>query len=94
MPRFDMTGPLGQGPFTGRGGGYCAARMSQGFMTGQGRGVGRGLGMRRGFFGYGYQGTIQPFSPKEERTLLEREKEYLEDELRVIKEALENLKED
>jgi hypothetical protein len=24
MPRFDGTGPLGQGPMTGRGMGYCA----------------------------------------------------------------------
>ena len=23
MPRFDGTGPLGKGPFTGRGRGYC-----------------------------------------------------------------------
>ena len=27
MPRFDGTGPRGQGPFTGHGEGYCAMHM-------------------------------------------------------------------
>ena len=27
MPRFDGTGPRGQGPMTGRGEGYCAVRL-------------------------------------------------------------------
>jgi|YelNatPaOPRAMG01_1025707.scaffolds.fasta_scaffold465896_1 hypothetical protein len=27
MPGFDGTGPLGQGPFTGGGRGYCALRL-------------------------------------------------------------------
>jgi len=27
MPRFDGTGPQGQGPMTGRGDGYCAVRL-------------------------------------------------------------------
>ena len=27
MPRFDGTGPRGQGPMTGRGEGYCAMRI-------------------------------------------------------------------
>lgn len=27
MPRFDGTGPLGKGPMTGRGEGYCAIRL-------------------------------------------------------------------
>jgi hypothetical protein len=29
MPRFDGTGPLGQGPMTGRGEGYCAVRIPE-----------------------------------------------------------------
>jgi uncharacterized protein DUF5320 len=28
MPRFDGTGPLGQGPMTGRGEGYCVLVLS------------------------------------------------------------------
>ena len=30
MPRFDGTGPLGQGPMTGRGEGYCALVLASG----------------------------------------------------------------
>ena len=30
MPGFDGTGPLGQGPMTGRGMGYCVLRISDG----------------------------------------------------------------
>jgi len=29
MPRFDGTGPRGEGAFTGRGEGYCIARLPQ-----------------------------------------------------------------
>jgi len=54
MPRGDGTGPMGQGPMTGRGLGYCAGSPNPGFMNpgpsfgrGLGRGWGRGFG--RGF---------------------------------------------
>ncbi|MBW2984534.1 DUF134 domain-containing protein [Candidatus Woesearchaeota archaeon] len=46
MPGGDMTGPLGQGPMTGRGQG-----MAQGAGRGQGRGMGRGAGMGQGYGG-------------------------------------------
>jgi hypothetical protein len=29
MPRFDGTGPQGQGPMTGRGEGYCAVQLPE-----------------------------------------------------------------
>lgn len=50
MPWGDRTGPLGLGPMTGRGAGYCA-----GFgMPGYANAVGRfGAGFRRGFGGRG-----------------------------------------
>ncbi|MFX4262361.1 DUF5320 domain-containing protein [Pelotomaculum propionicicum] len=44
MPTFNGTGPLGAGPMTGRGGGYCmsyvgpGARSDQSFCRGGGRG--------------------------------------------------------
>lgn len=41
MPKFDGTGPLGQGPMTGRGMGLCGRGL------GYGRGFGRGFGFRR-----------------------------------------------
>lgn len=41
MPKFDGTGPRGEGPMTGRGFGPCGG--------GFGRGNGRGFGFRRFF---------------------------------------------
>ena len=64
MPRGDGTGPLGQGPMTGRAAGYCAGYPVPGFMNpagGLGMGMawgrggfgGRGMGWRRGAGGFG-----------------------------------------
>lgn len=49
MPAKDGTGPMGQGPLTGRGFGPCAGDMPvrRGFGQGFGRGFGRGFGYRR-----------------------------------------------
>ena len=48
MPRFDGTGPMGQGPMTGRGMGPCGGcspfGWRMGFRKGMGRGMGRGFG--------------------------------------------------
>jgi len=41
MPQNDGTGPMGQGPMTGRGLGPCAKGV--GFRRGLGRGFGRGF---------------------------------------------------
>ncbi|MBN1583689.1 MAG: DUF5320 domain-containing protein [Anaerolineae bacterium] len=51
MPRGDRTGPMGQGPMTGRGAGYCAGYDAPGYanqMPGRGFGMGRGGGWGRG----------------------------------------------
>jgi hypothetical protein len=43
MPRGDRTGPLGQGPGTGRGAGYCGGSADPGFANpAAGRGLGNG----------------------------------------------------
>lgn len=49
MPRGDGTGPLGMGPMTGRGAGYCAGFRFPGYLNFGGRslGFGRGRGYRR-----------------------------------------------
>ncbi len=58
MPAGDGTGPMGQGPMTGRGAGYCTGfdapgyanpLPGRGFGMGWGRGYGRGGGRGRGF---------------------------------------------
>ena len=53
MPRGDRTGPMGQGPVTGRALGYCRGYDSPGFTKEFGGGMGRGMGWGRGY-GYGF----------------------------------------
>jgi hypothetical protein len=61
MPGGDGTGPLGQGPMTGRGMGTCTpanvpatgrrfSGFGRGFGCGRGRGFGRGMGRGFGFW--------------------------------------------
>ena len=59
MPAGDRTGPLGMGPMTGRGAGYCAGFAVPGYMNptpGLGRGMERGMGFGRGRGGGGGRG--------------------------------------
>lgn len=54
MPYRDGTGPMGRGPMTGRGFGYCGA--GAGFVPGYGMGYGRGFGRGMGFgAGFGWR---------------------------------------
>ena len=57
MPRGDRTGPMGYGPRTGRGYGYCSGYDQPGYMhPGPGMGYGGGMGWGRGWgrgFGWG-----------------------------------------
>ncbi|MBN1420614.1 MAG: DUF5320 domain-containing protein [Planctomycetes bacterium] len=54
MPWGDRTGPMGMGPMTGRGAGYCAGYGVPGYMNPiPGRGFGMGFGRGRGFGGGG-----------------------------------------
>jgi hypothetical protein len=48
MPAGDGTGPMGFGPMTGRGAGYCGGFPVPGYMNPM---PGRGMGMRRGWGG-------------------------------------------
>jgi len=64
MPGGNGTGPMGMGPMTGRGAGFCAGYSAPGFMNpvggrlglglGRGRGPGRGMWQRPFAAGYGY----------------------------------------
>jgi hypothetical protein len=54
MPYGDRTGPLGEGPMTGRRMGYCAGYNSAGNSRGYGYGRGRGAGYGYGR-GYGFR---------------------------------------
>jgi len=60
MPGGDRTGPLGQGPMTGRAAGYCVGNDFPGYA---GQGFGRGRGSRGGFGGrsmYNPRGLLRP----------------------------------
>jgi hypothetical protein len=52
MPRGDRTGPVGYGPMTGRGAGFCAGSPVPGYFSPMGRGF-RGRGRGFGYYGSG-----------------------------------------
>ena len=89
MPGGDGTGPLGLGPRTGRGMGYCAGYNRPGFMV---PGIGRRF-FRRGFrFWARTIPVINPYTPvtrDDERRILENEKRALEEEIKAIKKEIE-----
>jgi len=62
MPRGDRTGPMGMGPMTGRGAGYCAGLGVPGYASPvPGRGFGMGFGRGRGSWGRGFGGGGRGF---------------------------------
>ena len=107
MPGFDRTGPMGFGPRTGRGLGYCGgyapgrgAGYGRGFGRGYGRGYGRGLGWGYGR-GLGWRGAV-PWAPgwipavpySNERDWLKAEAKAMEQDLDAIRRRLDELSED
>lgn len=85
MPGRNGTGPMGQGPMTGKGMGYCvvdgqtamdAGQKSFGMGRGTGRGRGRGFGM-----GFNQNGNVQTG----EITELRKEIAQLTKEIRKMK---------
>jgi len=84
MPGQDKTGPLGQGPLTGRGLGPCGRGLA--FRKGLGRESGRGFGVR--FF----QPTQPQITETEEKQPLKEELELMEKEKKEIEKRLKELK--
>ncbi|MHC9540060.1 MAG: DUF5320 domain-containing protein [Vulcanimicrobiota bacterium] len=85
MPGGDGTGPRGQGPRTGGGFGLCPP--GSGFRRGQGRG--RGMGRcRRGEHGYAGQQVFSQDTGVQE----ERETDSLQEQLSLMKNELESLR--
>lgn len=70
MPGGNRTGPMGMGPMTGRGAGYCAGSPAPGYMNpgfgsgwfGRGRGGG-GRGWRNWFYATGMTGWQRAATP-------------------------------
>lgn len=102
MPGGDRTGPMGAGPMTGRGLGYCVGYGASGFSHRGGgwglggRGRGRGGGWRCGFHGMdrGRWWSMNPpgaTDPVQERELLQREQAFLKSQMEQIQQRLEAL---
>ncbi len=78
MPRFDGTGPMGQGPMTGRGFGPCGMGLGWRKRFGAGRGMGR-------YFHWNWPNTAE-----DQKKALAEYKQALKEELEdVEKEELE-----
>ncbi len=83
MPNRDETGPIGQGPLTGRGLGPCGRGMRRGFGRCLGRGFGRGFGFR-------YAEPVV-LNEKEEKQILEAELKEIELEKQEIEKRLKEI---
>jgi len=83
MPGGDRTGPLGQGPMTGRQLGFCLDQYQRGNMFRQmGGGFGRGNGM-------GFRKTFPRFNqPYPEAFSSEKEVEVLNKQAKSLRETL------
>jgi hypothetical protein len=109
MPGGDGTGPMGMGPMTGRGLGYCAGYAAPGYAA-PGFGMGRARGFRRrmyymnglpcgarygaypyGFTPYACQGTAPEADEKE---VLQNQAEFLEKQLKEVRERLKGFEKD
>ncbi len=82
MPNRDGTGPMGQGPLTGRGMGPCRGGFRRGIGLGRGFGIGRGLGLRQ---------YAEP-TKEEEKAYLEAELKSAEEDIKEIKKRLAEIK--
>lgn len=105
MPRGDGTGPMGMGPMTGRGAGYCAGYTVPGYAN-PGCGFGRGYGRGRGFgkmqtmaympgfarnvCGFPYN-QAGPMPEVDERTVLNSQVEHLEKQIKQMRSRLKDL---
>jgi hypothetical protein len=104
MPGGDGTGPVGMGPMTGRGAGYCAGYPTPGYMSpvgGRGfwgRGRGGGWGRRNRFYATGLpfsarvtQSFFGAPSAEQEREALRQQSQYLQESLDSINRRIEDL---
>jgi hypothetical protein len=98
MPGGDRTGPMGAGPRTGRGMGYCSgynqpafANQGAGFRDwfGFGRG-GAGRGWRHRFFATGVPGWAA-ITPEQENADLQAQADWLKAQLDAIQKRIDEI---
>lgn len=90
MPRGDGSGPMGMGPRTGRGVGFCAGSTAPGYMS-AGFGYGRGRGFRRMSYPAWKQGYAPGTYAVDEKELLKKQAQSLESQLNQIRDRLNAL---
>ena len=104
MPGLNGSGPMGAGPMTGGGRGYCNPAGSGGYtrpLYGQGRGFRGGYGSGPGFGqgrGYGWRGVYPstanaPYTmpPGDELNTLKNQADLIKNELKNINKRIEEL---
>lgn len=105
MPRGDGTGPMGFGPMSGRGAGFCAGFAAPGYANpvSFGCGFGRGRRLQRRSFATGMPGWAYFGHPAyaganmeaaDEKEILTRQAAFLEKQLQQIEERLSRLEKD
>lgn len=90
MAGRDGSGPIGQGPLTGRGMGVCQGARQSRFFSGRGCGMGFGGRGRAGIgfgFGNGFSGLSAGATDKE---ILNEERELLKQRMDQIDRELED----
>ncbi len=107
MPKGNRKGPMGQGPMTGRGLGFCQGDDTPGYMNnygrgggmgrwhgggmGRGRGFGRGQGFRGGNVFGSFFGGAQMLSKKDEARMLKSQAEDIKSSLLDIEKRIKDL---
>ncbi len=95
MPFGNRTGPMGQGPMTGRGLGFCSGSPSPGYTKPS---FGRGRGFRNWYRATGSNGWQRARmnrypSPQQEKEMLAGEKEAIQSQIKALKEQMKELEE-
>lgn len=99
MPGGDGIGPMGSGPMTGRGAGFCNGfdrpgyanfGMGRGFR-GRGRGLGYGFRARRNWFGAGPRPMLSGYDYNYAAPTREQELEMLQTDAEEMKQAMEQI---
>lgn len=98
MPGGDRTGPMGAGPMTGRGMGYCGGYQRPGVYNpiaggrgwfGFGRGGG-GFGWRNRYYATGIPGWVAP-TPEQETADLKAQADLLKSQMDAIQRRLDEI---
>jgi hypothetical protein len=101
MSGGDRKGPMGLGPRTGRGVGFCSGSSKPGYLNtefsfGRRYGRSRGLGRGRGFW---RRGDLVPYNNPQyydigmnPQTSKDTEKAYLEESVKNLEEEIKNMK--